>query len=67
MSEVSRWMPVSACSTACLADRGGSRSHPCHVLVDPLRVYSNPGEPVDATRQELSCLTRPTENERKYQ
>ena len=28
---------------------------------------NNPGEPVDATQQELSCLTRPTENERKYQ
>jgi IS6 family transposase len=26
MSEVSRWMPVSACSTASLADRGGSGS-----------------------------------------
>ena len=25
MSEVSRWMPASACSTASLADRGGSR------------------------------------------
>jgi hypothetical protein len=38
-----------------------------HVLVDPLRVYSNPGAPADATRQGLSSLTRPTENERKYQ
>src|SRR5208282_3792023 len=26
MCEASRWMRVSACSTACLADRGGSRS-----------------------------------------
>ena len=26
MSEVSRWMPVSACLTASLSDRGGSRS-----------------------------------------
>ena len=25
MSEASRWMPASACSTASLADRGGSR------------------------------------------
>ena len=31
------------------------------VLVDPLRVYSNPGAPADATRQELSSLTRPTD------
>ena len=38
-----------------------------HVVVDPLRVYSNPGAPADATRQGLSSLTRPTENERKYQ
>ena len=36
-----------------------------HVLVDPLRVYSNPGAPADATRQELSSLTRPTEDERQ--
>ena len=35
------------------------------VLVDPLRVYSNPGAPADATPQELSSLTRPTEDERE--
>jgi len=35
------------------------------VPVDPLRVYSNPGAPADATRQELSSLTRPTEDERQ--
>jgi PPOX class probable F420-dependent enzyme len=34
------------------------------VLVDPLRVYSNPGAPADATRQEPSSLTRPTDDER---
>ena len=36
-------------------------------LGDPLRVHSNPGAPADATRQELSSLARPTEDERKYQ
>jgi hypothetical protein len=35
------------------------------VLVDPLRVYGNPGAPADATRQELSSLTRPTGDERQ--
>ena len=35
------------------------------VLVEPLRVYSNPGAPADATRQELSSLTRPAEDERE--
>jgi PPOX class probable F420-dependent enzyme len=37
------------------------------VLVDPLRVYSNPGAPADATRQEPSSLTRPTEDQRDTQ
>jgi NAD(P)-dependent dehydrogenase (short-subunit alcohol dehydrogenase family) len=52
---------IGKATAIALAARGA------HVLVDPLRVYSNPGEPVDATRQELSRLTRPIENERKYQ
>ena len=37
------------------------------VLVDRLRIYSNPGVPADATRQELSSLTGPTEDERESQ
>ena len=35
------------------------------VLVDPLRVYSNPGAPAEATRQEPSSLTRPKEDARE--
>ena len=35
------------------------------VLVDPLRVYSNPGAPADANRQEPSSLTGPTEDEKE--
>jgi hypothetical protein len=35
------------------------------VLVDPLRVYSNPGTPADATRQEPATVTRPIEDERE--
>jgi hypothetical protein len=37
------------------------------VLVDPLRVYSNPGAPAEATEQEPSSLTGPTEDERESQ
>ena len=43
------------------------RERRLEVLDDPLRVYSKPGVPADATRQELSSPTRPTENEREYQ
>jgi PPOX class probable F420-dependent enzyme len=37
------------------------------VLIDPLRVYSNPGAPAEATEQEPSSLTGPTEDERESQ
>jgi hypothetical protein len=37
------------------------------VHVDPLRIYGNPGVPADATRQELSSLTGPTEDVRESQ
>jgi PPOX class probable F420-dependent enzyme len=37
------------------------------VLVDPLRIYSNPGAPADANGQEPSSPPKPTKDERESQ
>jgi PPOX class probable F420-dependent enzyme len=37
------------------------------VLVDPLRVYSNPGAPADGTPQEPSSQPKSTEDKREFQ